>query len=212
MTIVHRSCPSLCSPSSDSRRCPPTHPADLEARAWAAIRQEGARTEEGIGQSTEAVDELSKARHRRSARRAWVPLLAGAAAVAVIGTVTVVAVTGDDDPDATTVALAGTDVEPNAEGQAEITSTPSGLLPRYSSTSPACRRRRRAQPPRLAAQRRRRGHHRHIPRGRQGSDDIILWSGVDVADFPTLTVTLQQVGGGAESSGIVVLRGDIGSD
>ena len=41
-------------------------PADLEARAWAAIRQEGAGTEEGIGQSTEAVDELS--RHATGAR------------------------------------------------------------------------------------------------------------------------------------------------
>ena len=28
--------------------------------------------------------------------------------------------------------------------------------------------------------------------GREGTDDIILWSGVDVADYPTLTVTIQQ--------------------
>ena len=138
------------------------------------------------------------------------PLLAAAAAVAVIGTVTVVAVTGDDDPDATTVALAGTDVEPNAEGQAEITSTPSGFEIQLDITG---------LPPAPAgayyqAWLRNDGDAVTIGtfHGRQGSDDIILWSGVDVADFPTLTVTLQQVGGGAESSGIVVLRGDIDSD
>ena len=45
--------------------------------------------------------------------------------------------------------------------------------------------------------------------GREGTNDIILWSGVDIADYPTLTVTIQQEGAGAESSGRVVLRGVI---
>ena len=44
---------------------------------------------------------------------------------------------------------------------------------------------------------------------REGDGPIELWSGVDVADYPTMTVTIQQEGAGPESSGIVVLRGEI---
>ncbi len=192
-------------------------PADLQARTWAAIREDSARaagetteTAEDVDRTTEGVDELASARHRRSARRRWVPLLAAAAAAAIVGTVTVVAVTGDDDPAATTVALAGTDVEPGAEGQAEITSTPSGFEIQLdiSGLPPS--------PEGTYYQGWLRNDSDAVTigtfHGREGSDDIILWSGVDVADFPTLTVTIQQVGGGAESSGVVVLRGEIDAD
>ncbi len=55
--------------------------------------------------------------------------------------------------------------------------------------------------------------HRLVPIGtfhaREGDGPIELWSGVDVADYPTMTVTIQQEGAGPESSGIVVLRGEI---
>jgi Anti-sigma-K factor rskA len=44
---------------------------------------------------------------------------------------------------------------------------------------------------------------------RGGDGSVTLWSGVDLARYPTLTVTLQQEGAGAESSGEVVLRGSI---
>ena len=44
---------------------------------------------------------------------------------------------------------------------------------------------------------------------REGGGPIELWSGVDVADYPTMTVTIQQEGAGPESSGVVVLRGEI---
>jgi hypothetical protein len=44
---------------------------------------------------------------------------------------------------------------------------------------------------------------------RGGDGSVTLWSGVDVAEYPTLTVTLQQEGAGPESSGQVVLRGSI---
>ncbi len=43
----------------------------------------------------------------------------------------------------------------------------------------------------------------------EGGGPIELWSGVDVADYPTMTVTIQQEGAGPESSGVVVLRGEI---
>jgi hypothetical protein len=45
---------------------------------------------------------------------------------------------------------------------------------------------------------------------RDGDDSVELWSGVPVDRYPTLTVTLQEEGGGQESSGRVVLSGEIG--
>lgn len=45
---------------------------------------------------------------------------------------------------------------------------------------------------------------------RRGGDDIVLWSGVeDVERYETVTVTLQQEGGGPASSGVVVLVGAV---
>ncbi|MFF5176305.1 anti-sigma factor [Micromonospora sp. NPDC000089] len=44
---------------------------------------------------------------------------------------------------------------------------------------------------------------------RHGTRDVVLWSGVELKDYPTMTVTLQQEGGGAQSSGKVVLRGPV---
>jgi hypothetical protein len=44
---------------------------------------------------------------------------------------------------------------------------------------------------------------------RGGDDSIELWSGVPPDRYPTLTVTLQQEGAGQQSSGRVVLSGDI---
>jgi hypothetical protein len=43
-----------------------------------------------------------------------------------------------------------------------------------------------------------------------GAEPVILWSGVETDDYPTITVTLQQEGAGAESSGQVVLSGQVG--
>jgi Anti-sigma-K factor rskA len=45
---------------------------------------------------------------------------------------------------------------------------------------------------------------------RAGDEVVELWAGVDLDDYPTLTVTLQEEGAGQESSGQVVLRGEIG--
>ncbi len=45
---------------------------------------------------------------------------------------------------------------------------------------------------------------------RGGDDSVELWSGVPLDRYPTLTVTLQEEGGGQESSGRIVLSGDVG--
>lgn len=44
---------------------------------------------------------------------------------------------------------------------------------------------------------------------RGGDGPVTLWSGVPLADYPTLTVTLQREGEGNDSSGKVVLRGSL---
>jgi hypothetical protein len=44
---------------------------------------------------------------------------------------------------------------------------------------------------------------------RGGDDNVELWSGVPLERYPTLTVTLQEEGAGQESSGRVVLSGDV---
>jgi hypothetical protein len=44
---------------------------------------------------------------------------------------------------------------------------------------------------------------------REGGDDIVLWSGVDIDTYPTLTVTIQEEGAGSASSGQVVMIADL---
>jgi Anti-sigma-K factor rskA len=44
---------------------------------------------------------------------------------------------------------------------------------------------------------------------RGGSDPVILWSGVDVADYPSVWVTLEEEGAGPAASDEVMLRGDV---
>ena len=44
---------------------------------------------------------------------------------------------------------------------------------------------------------------------RGGDTEIVLWSGVSTEDYPLVTVTLQEEGAGAESSGQVVLAGKV---
>lgn len=44
---------------------------------------------------------------------------------------------------------------------------------------------------------------------RGGDDEVTLWSGVDIEDFPVITVTLEPDDGDPASSGNVVLRGEL---
>ncbi|MGH9227869.1 MAG: anti-sigma factor [Acidimicrobiales bacterium] len=44
---------------------------------------------------------------------------------------------------------------------------------------------------------------------RAGDDSVELWSGVPLDRYPTLTVTMQEEGAGQESSGRVVLSGEV---
>jgi len=177
-------------------------PVDLEDRTLAAVRAEL------DSRQAPAVDELAVARERRSRRRRWAAVLVASAAAVVFGAVATIAVIGNNQPQSTVVALAGTELEPGAAGRASIAPRNSGFEIRLdiSGLPPA--------PTGSYYQ----GWLRNDDgdavtigtfHGRGGTDDIVLWSGVDVADYPTLTVTIQQEGAGAESSGQVVLRGVI---
>jgi Anti-sigma-K factor rskA len=144
---------------------------------------------------------------RRS--RTWTrPVLTVAAAAAAVFAVAVgaVLVTRDGD-DGESFTLAATDVIPDASAGATVESTGSGLAISLNvdGLPPA--------EPGTFYQAWMRGDTGSVPIGtfhaRQGDGPIELWSGVDVADYPTMTVTVQQEGAGPESSGIVVLRGEI---
>jgi hypothetical protein len=43
----------------------------------------------------------------------------------------------------------------------------------------------------------------------RGTKDVVLWSGVELADYPVIAVTVQNEGDGPKPSGRVVLRGEI---
>jgi hypothetical protein len=160
-------------------------------------------------------DELARARRRRADRRGdgrsgWFSprsLLAAAATVAVLAVGAIAVGTRTGDPGSATVPLAATELEPGASGTAEVTSTPSGFRIELdvSGLPPA--------PEGTYYQGWVKGERGLVTigtfHGREGTDDVVLWAGVDLADYPTLTVTLQQEGAGQESSGQVVLSGPI---
>ena len=145
-------------------------------------------------------------RHRRTWMR---PVLTVAAATVGVLAVALgaVLVTGDGDDDSESFALAATDVIPDATGSATVESTGSGLSISLTidGLPPA--------EPGTFYQAWMRSETDSVPIGtfhaRGGDGPIELWSGVEIADYPTMTVTVQEEGAGPESSGIVVLRGDI---
>jgi hypothetical protein len=140
-------------------------------------------------------------------RRNWFrPVLVAAAAVVLVVALGAVLATRDGS-EGESFALAATDVIPGVSGSATVEQTGSGLSISLSveGLPPA--------EPGTFYQAWMRGEAGSVPIGtfhaRESGDSIELWSGVDVADYPTMTVTIQQEGAGPESSGVVVLRGDL---
>lgn len=163
--------------------------------------------------TAEPPGELAAARDRRASRRGWSGgrLLAAAAvaAVSAVVAVGVLLVASPDRAGETLVALAPTELAPGASGRAEIRDTPSGFAIELDleGLEPA--------PPGVYYQgwlKNDAGDQVTIGtfHGRDGSDDIVLWSGVDPAVYRTITVTVQREGDGPASSGDVVLRGTAG--
>jgi len=155
---------------------------------------------------------------RSAARRRWVGPVAGAVAGAAAAAVAVLVVVDGDDgagetrrtPEAV-VALAGTELAPGLVGEAEVVTTPSGVVIRI--TAPGLPRRegdefyegwlRSCDGARL------------VPIGTfHDLDDAAGWAGASVAQHPLITVTREVVAGPDDvaqaSSGEVVLRGALG--
>lgn len=146
---------------------------------------------------------------RRHSRRVLAAVSSAAAVVALVLVATVVTV-GTDGGGGATFALVGTELAPQASGQVEVVETGSGvaLSLTVEDLPPA--------PPGTYYQAWLRGSRGLVAIGtfhlRGGDDTIELWSGVGTDRYPTLTVTLQDEGGGQESSGQVVLAGELTND
>jgi hypothetical protein len=137
--------------------------------------------------------------------RAW---LGAVGAVAAIGLLVVgVGAVVSDPPPETVVAIGGTELMPDAEGVATLRPADSGWYIRLDLEG---------LPP--------------APEGsyyegwvwsdddgvsigtfhlRGGSGPVVLWSGVDVADYPAIWVTLEEEGAGPDASDLIMMKGRI---
>lgn len=168
--------------------------------------------------SAGTVSGLDEHRARRTERRAWVrPFAAGAAAAAVVAVLVLggIGVLGSDDdgsgPAGVEVALAGTELAPEASAVADVVDTPqgtridldvTGLEPAPDGTFYQAWLRQPGEGGEGVS-----AGTFHL---RGGDGQIELWAGVTPDDYPLVTVTLQDEGAGSASSGDVVLRGTVG--
>jgi hypothetical protein len=175
-------------------------PADLQEAIVADI----------VGQQDAAAVPHRTSRHRTARRwtaQPWAAAAAGAAAGAVIAVIVF--------PRAETrqFRMEGTDLAATATAIATIRSTPSGEDITLDITG--------LEPPPAGY-----FYQGWVRQGgepednavtigtfhmRGGDDEVTLWAGVDIDDFPVLTVTLEPDDGDPASSGDVVLRGRLES-
>ena len=137
-------------------------------------------------------------------RRVGVLLAAAAIAAVVAGFLVDRAIGSPGSPD---LELAGTPLAAQARAGVELADTPSGveLVLDVTGLAPA--------PPGTYYEGWVAGRRGWVSIGtfhlRRGTEDVVLWSGVALADYPRVVVTIQDEGGGAKSSGRIVLRGDV---
>jgi hypothetical protein len=147
--------------------------------------------------------------HLAGRRRRRGLALVGAVAAALLVAAGVAGVLArSDGEEGREVALSGTELAPEASGTARVEETPSGVAISVdvSGLPPA-------EPGTYYQGWVRNEEGQTVTVGtfhiREGDDTVELWSGVELEDYPVLTVTLQQEGAGPESSGQVVLTGRI---
>ena len=184
-------------------------PPGLVDDVLAAIRAEATATDAGAGADAEQpvapVIDLTR-RRRRSSR---ILAAAAAAVVVIVGVVAFSQRTSDDEGQL--LALAGTELAPDASAVVQLIDTPDGTVIRLDATGLPP-----AGPDEYYEAWLRQSPEVGISagtfhfRGGGGDDPIVLWSAVSPADYPLVTVTIQDLDGGAESSGRVVLRGVLG--
>lgn len=154
--------------------------------------------------------EAEVAPQRRGTHRRLLAAVSAVAAVAAVLVISVVTFQVGPDGGGASFAVAGTELAPDAHGVVEVEETGSGvaLSLTVEGLAPA--------PPGSYYQAWLRGPRGLVTIGtfhlRGGDDTVELWSGVDIDRYPTLTVTLQEEGGGQESSGQVVISGELTTD
>jgi hypothetical protein len=153
-------------------------------------------------------------RHRTARRRTWQPWAAGVGITAVAAAIALVVVIAIPRGDINQLRMQGTELATSASAIATVVSTTSGedITLNIHGLQPA--------PEEHYYQ----GWVRTGPEPddnavtigtfhmRGGDDEVTLWSGVPIEDFPVLTVTLEPDDGDPASSGDVVLRGRLGED
>jgi TPR repeat protein len=140
-------------------------------------------------------------RRRRRHRAGLTLALLGTAAAAVLAIALLVPTSTDNQSVA--FALNPTELAPSARGTAKVTPEESGLRIELNAT----RLPRREDGHFYQAWLRNDAGHA-IPIGTfHDGNDVVLWAGVALDDYPTLTVTQEDADGGQASSGRVVLAG-----
>ncbi len=153
-----------------------------------------------------ATADLDVQRRRRRPGR-WLGAVAAAALALAIGAGLLLTREGDEQP-GEQLAITGTDLAPDASATAVVDDTGAGVAIRLDL---------RGLEPAPEGQyyqgwlRNAEGELVSIGtfHMRDGDATITLWAGVEVKDYPTLTVTLQTEDEGTGSSGQVVLRGSL---
>ncbi|HET6729027.1 MAG TPA: anti-sigma factor [Jiangellaceae bacterium] len=172
----------------------------------AAIEAESSGLAEPSGPAS-AATALARAPAPSLARNRRLMLVAAAAAVVVLAGVVGILVRTADDGAGRDFTVAGTELAPDASAVATVEDTGSGVSIDLdvSGLPPA--------EPGTYYQAWVKGPDGLVTVGtfhmRGGDDSVELWSGVPLDRYPTLTVTLQDEGGGQQSSGRVVLSGDV---
>jgi anti-sigma-K factor RskA len=189
-------------------------PGGLDA-LLTAIQAEGGGTDRPVAPiapvPTIAEPSAAEPRHARrrppSRPRRLALVLAAAAALVLVAGVAAVMLRSEGGGAGREVAIGGTDLAPDASATATVENTPSGVSIALDV---------RGLPPAEPGtyyQAWVKGPNGLVTIGtfhvREGDDTVELWSGVELDDYPTLTVTIQQEGQGQESSGRVVLTGRI---
>jgi Anti-sigma-K factor rskA len=139
-------------------------------------------------------------------RRPW---LLAAGAVAAIALLVIGVASALDDPIAeTVVAMSGTDLAPAAAGIASLRPTPSGWYIRLDVHGlPAAPEGSYYEGWVWS------DDHEGVSIGtfhfRSGEDTVVLWSGVSVADYPSIWVTLETEDEGPEASDQIMMKGRV---
>jgi hypothetical protein len=190
---------------------PPPSLADSIVAAIAADRAEGgAEPPEAPATAPTAAptDELSRARGRRLERRRPALWAALASAAAVLAIAVGIVVTRGDGGGSEEVAMLPTELVPGAAATATVTEFDAGVAIELDveGLPPAPDGQYYAGWVRSADGELVGVGSFHM---RGGDATVTLWSGVALADYPILSVTLQTEGEGEGSSGQVVLRGTL---